>query len=336
MKNLKVGLIGLGKISSLHTEAIKKTEGIHLYSVCDINKDLLENFCRLNQVKGFTDYRDLLKDGADIIVISLPHYLHYEAGMAALEKGCHLVMEKPFAITMKECRNLFKTATQKNLKVVVADSAYHEPKIRKAREIVQSGKVGCFISGVCINYKDYYFSPERPGWFLDPEKSGGGELMNVGVHRIAAIRAVLGKEETDVKASVINPDKNRYKVEAHGTIFIRYADGTAFVLEEFGYYKLNPGLERCFHFNFENGVINLTDKLTLVYKDGGIEYPEIPDTETSPYMIHYREFLTAVKENKTPYPGALEGIKDVRVILAGYESAVGGSEVKLNTARWTI
>ena len=336
MKNLRAGLIGLGAISSLHADAIRQTEGVVLHSACDVNRKLLGDFCRLNADRGFVDYRDLFNDGVDVAVVCLPHYLHYKAGMTALEKGCHLVMEKPFAVSMKECRDLQEAAGRKDVKIMIADSAYYEPKIRKAREIVQSGKMGSFISGACINYKDFYFGPERPAWFLDPKKSGGGQLMNVGVHRIAATRAVLGKKETEVKASVVNPDKKKYRVDAHGTVFIRYAGGAAFILEDLGYYKASPDMERCFHFNFENGIINLSGKLNVVHKDGRTEYPEMPGEGLNPYQLHYRELVRAIEENREPYPGAVEGMRDVMVILAAYESARTGREVRLNTAGWKI
>lgn len=330
---IKVGIIGLGAIASEHIKAINALRELKLYSVCRRNREKLNKFCREYKVKGFTDYKELLEDGVDIAVIALPHALHYEVGMEALNCGCHLVMEKPFAVTMEQCRNLYKKAKEKNLKIVTADIVYHLPKIRKAREIVKSGKLGRFISAAIINYKDYYFHSQRPRWFLDPKMAGGGQLLNVGVHRVAFIRSIIGNGEKTVKASVgfFEPG---HRIEGNGLIFIGYKDSSAAIIEEIGYYKLHSQLDKCSHFNFEKGVINLSGKLNIVYKDGSIEYLKIPQEEGSGYLSHYKQMLSAIKEDRSPYPGAKEGIMDVRIILAAYESAKTGEEVRLDTPDW--
>lgn len=332
---MRVGIIGLGAIAPHHIKAINGFEELKLHSVCRRNEKKLNEFCREYKVKGFTNYKDLFEDGVDIAVVALPHALHYEVGMEALNCGCHLVMEKPFAVTMEQCRNLYKKAKEKNLKIVTSDSAYYLPKVRKARKIVKSGKLGKFISAAIIGYKDYYFHPSRPRWFLDPKMAGGGQLLNVGVHRMAFIRAIIGNGEKAVKASVgfFEPG---YKVEGNGLIFIGYEDGSAAVIEEIGYYKLHSNLDKCSHFNFEKGVINLSRKLNIVYKDGSIEYPKISQEEGSGYLSHYKQLLTAIEEDRDPYPGAREGIRDVRIILAAYESAKSGREVRLDAPDWKL
>lgn len=329
---MKVGIIGLGAIAPLHIKAIESINSLKLHSVCRRNKEELNKFCEKYNVKGFTNYNELLEDGVDIAVVALPHGFHYEVGMKALDYGCHLVMEKPFAVTMEQCKELIKNATEKNLKIVIADSVYQEPKIKKAKEIVKSGKLGRFISGSIINYKDY-FTADRPEWFFQPELAGGGQLINVGVHRIAIIRSIVGNNEVLVKASIgfFHPD---YKIEGNGSIFISYKDGSAVMIEENGYYKLHSNLDKCCHFNFENGVLNISDKLNIVYKDGSTEYFEVHQECESPYFLHYKELLAAIKENREPYPSAKEGIMDVRIILAAYESAKTGKEIRLDTVDW--
>ncbi|MFH0796440.1 MAG: Gfo/Idh/MocA family oxidoreductase [Candidatus Omnitrophota bacterium] len=334
MAKLKVGIIGLGAIASSHIKAINAIRELRLHSVCRRNKEELDKFCKEYRVKGFTDYRKLLEEGVDIAVVAVPHHLHYEAGMKALDCGCHLVMEKPFAISIKQCRDLYQKAKEGNLKIVTADSSYYLPRIRKAREIINSGKLGRFISGGIINYKNY-FTPNRPVWFLEPELAGGGQLLNVGVHRVGLVRALIGSGEITVKASVGFFQPN-CRIEGNGSIFIGYGDGSAVMLEENGYYKLNPHLEKCCHFNFENGVINLSGKFNVIYKNGAVEYYEADQAENRPYLPHYQEIVSAIKENRTPYPGAKEGILDVKIILAAYESAKTGKEVRLDNARWNI
>ena len=334
MREMRVGVIGLGAISHLHIQAIKGCEELKLYSGCSIDKNQLDKFCREHRVKGFTDYRELLEEGVDIVVVAVPHYLHYEIGMKALDCGCHLMMEKPFAIAMEQCRALYRKAKEKGLKVMTADISYYLPEVEKTREIIRSGRLGRFISGSIIHYRDY-FTPDRPAWFLSPELAGGGPLLNIGVHRVGLIRALIGSGEIVVKASIgfFQPG---VRIEGNGSVFIGYKDGSAVLWEENCYYKITPEMEKCFHLNFENGVINLSnDSVNIIYKDGSVESHKI-DTTKSPYLPHYKEIISAIKEDRKPYPGAEEGIMDVRVILASYESAKTGKEVRLDNTDWDI
>ena len=324
---MKVGIIGVGAIAHYHMLAIAGIQELTLRAACDKDSDRLDEFCNKYDCRGFADYRDLLGD-VDVAVVATPHALHYQAGIAALNHGCHVVMEKPFAVTMREGMHLLEKAKETNLKIVTAESMYHVPEVRMAREITDSGRLGRFISGSIINYKDY-FASSRPGWFLEPELAGGGQLINVGVHRIAHARSVIGGEEISVKASVgfFHPG---CRVEGNGSVFVGYKDGSSLMLEENGYYRLHQHLDRACHFNFEHGVITFGDKLSVVHKDGSIEYPEVTESSDNPYQMHYKQLVAAIRDDRPPYPGALEGLMDARIILASYESARTGREVRLD------
>ena len=233
---------------------------------------------------------------------------------------------------MDQCRELYRRAREKGVRVITADSAYHLPEVVHAKELIRTRKLGRFISGSFINYKNY-FTPGRPQWFLRPELAGGGQLINVGVHRIALIRAMVGDGEISVKASVgfFQP---HCSVEGNGSIFIGYQDGSAVLLEENGYYAGSKEQQSACHFNFEQGIVNLGGKLSLVFRDGTVEYPKIPAQKGNSYLPVYRKLLSALAENKQPYPSDREGILDVRIILAAYASAREGKEVRLDSPAW--
>jgi len=324
---MKAGIIGVGAIAHYHRLAIAGIQELTLHAACDTDGDRLDEFCNQYGCRSFADYRDLLGE-VDVAVIATPHALHYPVGLAALDQECHIVMEKPFAVAMREGLHLLEKAKETNLKIVTAESMYHVPEVRIAREMASSGKLGEFISGSIINYKDY-FTSSRPAWFLQPELAGGGQLINVGVHRIAHARSIIGGEEVSVKASVgfFQPG---CEVEGNGLLFVGYKDGSSLMLEENGYYRLHPQLDRACHFNFEHGVITFGDKLSVIHKDGSVEYPDVPPNADNPYQVHYQELVAAIRDDRAPYPGALESLKDARIILAAYESARTGREVWLD------
>jgi len=333
---LRVGIIGAGAIASTHAEAIRHIPGLKLVGAARRNMDKCREFARQYRCKPYQSWEDMLEDGLDIAVVALPHYLHFEAAMAAIEKGCHVMLEKPAAMDLDQCRAITAAAQKAGRKVMVADIAYHLPGVIKAREIISSGRMGKFIMGSMINYR-FYFAKDRPSWFLEKQKAGGGMLFNLGVHRMAVVRSVVPEEEMVVKASV-GFFRQGCEVEGNGMIFIGYPDGTAVVLEECGYLEAPEELNKGMHFTFENGILgDVAGRLWISDKKGNVERPKLsPSLPGGVYQPLYEEMLSAIREDRDPWPGIVQGAKDVRVILAAYESARTGQQVELRGPKWEI
>ena len=335
MENLRVGIIGAGAIAPPHADGIKQVQGLELVGVVRRNMEKCREFAKQYGCKPYQDWRVMLDDGIDIAVIALPHDLHFEAAMTAIEKGCHVMLEKPVAMNLTECREIATAAQKAGRKVMTADIAYHLPGVLKTREIISSGRMGKFIMGSIINYR-FYFTGDRPGWFLQSEKAGGGMLFNLGVHRMAVVRSVVAEDECVVKASIGYFQKG-CEVEGNGMIFIGYPDGTAVVLEECGYLKPPKELNKGMHFTFENGILgDITGKLWLSDKQGVVDLPKITSPPGGVYQPLYEELYSAIKANREPWPGLAQGARDVRVIWAAYESATTGRQVDLNCPEWKI
>ncbi|MFH1007627.1 MAG: Gfo/Idh/MocA family oxidoreductase [Candidatus Latescibacterota bacterium] len=198
---LSVGIIGVGAIAPSHAEGIRHISGLKLVSAAGQDQEQCRAFSWQCGCQPYSDWRKMITDGLDIAVVALPHFLHLEAAVTALEAGCHVLLEKPAAVNLSQCRALSEAAHRSRRRVMMADLAYHLPGIVMARQLVASGRMGRFIMGGIVNYR-FYFAEERPAWFLEKEQAGGGLLLNLGVHRMAAIRSVLGGEECVVKASV--------------------------------------------------------------------------------------------------------------------------------------
>jgi len=332
---LKVGIIGAGAIASPHADGIRQVPGLKLVGAVRRNQEKCRKFAEQYGCKPYQDWRTMLDDGVDIAVVALPHHLHFEAAMAAIEKGCHVMLEKPAALNLAECRQISAAAKESKCKVMTADIAYHLPGILKARQIVSSGRMGKFIMGSIINYR-FYFTEDRPGWFLEKEKAGGGILFNLGVHRMAVVRSVVPEEESAVKASV-GFFQEGCEVEGNGMIFIGYPDGTGVVLEECGYLGVPKELNRGMHFTFENGILgDVTGNLWVSDKKGNVEFPNLLAPPGGVYQPLYEEMLSAIKEDREPWPGLAQGAKDVRVILAAYESARTGQQIELTSPEWEV
>ena len=185
-----VAFIGLGAIAGSHLPAIAAQDGLRLVGVCDRDEHALRERAAAHGVAGYRDYRDLLAAGADVAVVALPHHLHCEVAVAALQDGCHVLVEKPLAVSVEQCRAMLQAARRGRCILAVSDTAAYHPGALLTGERFRSGTLGRFLSGVHHNVR-FYFHEGRPAWFLDPAASGGGMFVNVGLHRLAQTRACL-------------------------------------------------------------------------------------------------------------------------------------------------
>jgi predicted dehydrogenase len=203
MERIRVGLIGVGGISSLHYLGYKDNPQAELHAICDVNKELLQRRVREWGVqKAYSDYRELLSDPAvDAVEVITPHHLHASIGIAALEAGKHVSMQKPMAMNVAECDALI-AATKRSGKLfrVFENFRYYPPLVR-AKELLDSGVIGEPLSirmkivqgSMGKGWKVPY---SRWAWRFDAAQSGGGRIMfDYGFHIFPIAMWFLGEME---------------------------------------------------------------------------------------------------------------------------------------------
>lgn len=337
MKKVTIGLIGIGDILSSHLDALKANPEYKLTSICRRSAERLNVQADELGVKGFTDYRDLLADRPDVVLISLPHSLHYPAALDAVDAGCHVLIEKPAAVSVTEVNGLIAAAGKAGRAIVVTESGYWLPANRTAREIVRNGVLGRLLFGNFTSHR-FYFTESRPPWFLKSASSGGGQFMNVGLHRIAAVRCIVGDayEEVSVTASVhrIHPE---YDIESATQAMVTYAGGEAVTYEECGYFRPPAELPAGLHFVFEKGILGVAaGDVWTSDRDGNVTHHDlVAGPEGGSYGAIYREMLKAMA-GRDHYPTIRHGAKDVRVAAAAYASAETRATIDLNDDAWRL
>ena len=337
MTKITIGLIGVGDIVSSHLNALKANPEYELMGICRRSADKLKTQAADLGVDGYTDFHDMLAEKPDVVLISLPHNLHYTVALEALKAGCHILMEKPVVISMKEANGLIAAAKKANKTVVPTESSYWLPVYRTAREIVESGKLGRLLFGNITNHR-FYFAENRPNWFLKSETSGGGQFMNIGIHRMAAIRTIIGDDykEVSVTASV-HRIHDKHDIEAATQAIVMYEDGAAMTYEECGYFKPPSELSNGIHFVFEKGMLGINaGKVWTSDRDGNTTYHKLlPEPEGGPYGALYGQMLKALK-GKNHYPTLYHGIADIRTALAAYISSEKQDTMNLRDTEWLI
>lgn len=190
------GLIGCGDISRKRVApALRDTAGCELVAVSRGRAELAADFAReFGARRWYSNWRELLTDAAvDAVYIATPVDLHAEQAIAAAEAGRHILCEKPMALTTAQCDRMIDACQANGVKLGIAYYRHFYPVIRRMKELIASGEIGTPVL-TQINAFEMFNPP--PGaerhWLLEPERSGGGPMMDFGCHRIEVLLNLLG------------------------------------------------------------------------------------------------------------------------------------------------
>jgi len=223
-KKIKIGIIGLGTMGTGHYTRIKSLPEFEIVGLADINPAALKNYAEPKYATGF----ELIeKGGVDAVVIVTPHFDHVPLAVAALEKGLHVLVEKPVAVEVKEARRLVAAAHKDKTRVVaVMFNCRTSPVYKKMREMVAAGEVGDLqrISMVVT----HWFRPEAyfksAGWRASWGGEGGGALLNQAPHSLDLLQWIGGMPAR-VTANVGFGKRHDIEVEDEVTALLEYPSG---------------------------------------------------------------------------------------------------------------
>jgi predicted dehydrogenase len=187
---MRVAIIGCGLIGLKRARALGSHE---LVTACDSDIERAKSVCSAaGSGTAVTDWKEAAGNkAADIVIVSTTNNWLTPVGLYALQQGKHVLVEKPAARYRKELVPFVKMAQKTDKKVKVGFNLRCHPALKKAREIVDSGKMGelMFVRGRYGHGGRIGYDKE---WRADPEVSGGGELIDQGVHLIDLSRLFLG------------------------------------------------------------------------------------------------------------------------------------------------
>lgn len=206
-----IGILGAGGIAALsHLPEIAAVADLRVTHICGRTESRLRLLCERFDVPRYsTNWGDLLADSAlDGVIVALPHPLHAEAGLAVLERGLHLFMQKPLCTTLGEADQLVAASEMRPQQIVYCRPSFSAVVYEMRRQLAARA-IGT-ISGALARHShggpevyyaevsDSFNEPRVEGdfWFYDADQAGGGALIDMGVYAIANIVALLGKVES--------------------------------------------------------------------------------------------------------------------------------------------
>ncbi|MDF2924796.1 MAG: oxidoreductase [Paenibacillaceae bacterium] len=350
----KLGAIGTGGIfKAAHMNAWLEHPEVEIAAVCDIREDRAREIAELTGAgKYYTDYLNMLAEAdLDIVDICTPNLLHSEMAIAALNAGKHVLCEKPDAVSPVEAQKMADAAKANGRQLMVMRNNRFTPNSKFLKELAQSGQMGDIYTGRCgwIRRRGI---PGKGGWFTTKELSGGGPLIDLGVHFIDLAMWIMGNPkpvavsgatytkfaEAEVSDSVHSNfgDKQEggvFDVEDLATGFIRFENGATLQIE----FSWASNIEEEVNFlelrGTKAGASLRLGELRIFSEAAGVLTDIKPVTSgvkhAQMHTENIRHFVDCLEGRAVPTIVPEQGVDMIKILSALYQSAALGKELRL-------
>ena len=352
MAKWKVGIIGTGGIVGCHRGHYLNDPRIEVVALCDIveEKALWYKKEFFPNAKVYTDYKELLKDESiDSVDICTPNYLHSIIAVDAFAAGKHVFCEKPDAVNVEEVLKMNEAAKKAGKTLMVMRNNRFAGASVMAKKFIDRGEMGEIYCGRC-GWQRRRGIPGKGGWFTTKAQSGGGPLIDLGVHMIDLAVWLMGNP-TPVSVSANTYCKfanSDLSDSANSNFGEKKAEGT-FDVEDLamGMIRFDNGAVLQIEFSWASNIkkerrfVELRGtKAGLKWEDGRVEYFTEMDGQLvdvcptniaggSDHERNLKNFYDVVIDGAEPCFKPQQGIDMIKILCAIYESAKTGKEIVL-------
>lgn len=356
-EKVRFGIIGAGAIvRESHVPAIKKLAEAELVAICRRNKEKANRLAREWQVKEvYYDYQDLVKSkNINAVIIATPNLYHRQNTIAAAEEGKHVLCEKPMATNLKDTREMVKACTKNKVKLQIGFNQRFWNQVKIAKTLIDEGTIG-EIKAFSTTYREKWdLYPSDTNYLDHFDLSGGGCLIDLGIHRIDMARFLAGEIKevcAEIKHSVTPA-----KLDDNSWILCNFFNGATGCISSD---KFSPAAPNETALYGTKGTIYLSTEtfnpfqpvpLAIYTEKPAHEIPDIvlkyfyptfltdrPEKrwisiippKDDPYLAQLKAFCESIIEDKEPPVTGIDGVKSLEVVLASYKSAKERKWVKL-------
>jgi len=352
MDKIRLGIVGLGNMGSIHLSYLLKGDviGATATAICDIDKTALDKFAASSKLPAFAKYQELLDSKTvDAIIIATPHYSHTEIAAAAFAKGIHVLCEKPIAVTVKAAREINElwTKNYQRLKFGIMFQQRTSPVYGKVRELIAGGELGEItrVTWMCTDWFRSWAYYASGGWRATWEGEGGGVLINQCPHTLDMMYWITGMIPRRVTAVARLGHTHPIEVEDEVSAIMEYPNGAI------GHFMAStgeaPGTGRA-EIAGDHGKITIEQGRTVRFgrtrqsvKEFNRTTPEsfstcetwdfeVPvKTVKDGHAIITQNFVNAVLKDEKLIAPAIEGIKGLETGNAMLMAGITGTPVEL-------
>ena len=315
MKEVNVGVIGVGAMGLNHARVYSRIENANLLAISDLMKDKADEVAATYNATSYKDYKEVLEiPEIDAVSVCVPTTHHHQVVMDAIEYDKHVLVEKPIAFTLKEAREMVKAAKKSDLKLATGHVERFNPVVQEAKALIQDGAIGNVVST----------SAKRVGPF-PPRIKDVGVTVDLAIHDLDVMYYLLDDPIKEVYANM-GSILEKCEYEDHAEIMTKFASGVIGMLEV---NWLTPYKKRKLEITGVDGIISLDyiDQTVDVY---GKFTQKIGVEQKEPLKEELSSFLHSIINDETPAITGEDGIYALKGVLAAMESARREIPVKIN------
>lgn len=358
-REVRFGMIGLGWPGVNHARGLARVEGACLTAASDLTPERREAFAgEFAPRKMYEGYEDLLADpDVDAVVVSLPNFLHFPVTLAAIQAGKHVLCEKPPTLNLAEIETIRDEVQKRGLTYGFGRQLRFSTPMLAAKQAVEEGRLGKIYHARTRWLRLRGIPVGIGGWFTNKARSGGGALIDIGIHALDAAWFLAGSPRPlSVSAQVgaffasTVPGDVRFDVEDSAFAFIRFEGGLAITLESTWAANLEHPAKPV------GSTMEIMD--TVLYGDAAslqmdppailsadpqdparilqtplpADDPSLPRPEMHTLNFHrqIQDFTNAIRTGTPPINHIGQAVDLMKMLMAAYESGATGREVRLD------
>lgn len=341
---VNMAVIGLG-VGRWHADSWIQTSNTRLIAVCDADEKKLAQAKEHYGVKGYTSYQELCEDEeVDAVSVCVPNYLHAPISIYALEHGKHVLCEKPLANTVSAGEAMVSAAKKSGLVAMVAMKFRYTNEAVYIHRLLEEGKLGEIYYGWTTYLRQLGGIPGMGGWFTRKPLSGGGPMIDNGVHFLDVLWWLMGcPKPTRVSGATYAkfgplgkgaigwnrvPTPDEFSVEDLATAIIHFENGASVLIDN-GWAGFVPSEVISLRVMGTKGGATMWPFAVCEESEDGKVSTSVPDLSNVHAQTQFFHFADCILNNKTPISSFENCLIVLKMLCAVYESADAKTEVKI-------
>lgn len=335
------GIIGCGRISDNHIQAAISA-GLTITALCDVSTESMHRVkeqYQLTEAVCYTDYHQMLHQPPQLVTIATGSGTHASMTIDCANAGCHVIVEKPMALSLDDCDSMIEAAKRNDVRLCVCQQNRFNRSVQKIRHALDSGKFGHLYHGTA--QVRWHRSPEyyaQAAW-RGTWKKDGGALMNQCIHSIDLLRWMMGDEVAEVIGLTVNLAHPAIETEDLGLAIVKFSNGA---------YGMVEGTTNVYPENLGASLSLFGEKGTAICGGNSMECIDTWRFEGEDETEICREFsrksqsvygfghkplyfdmIEAIRTGSAPLVDGYAGRRAVELVLAIYLSSRSGKAVQL-------
>lgn len=351
---IRIGILGAGFIGKVHIQTFCLLEGVEITAVFDVNRQLVEQVADEYHIPNVYTSSDALfrADKVDAVIIGAPNKFHKPLAIQALQAGKHVLLEKPMALNGAEAVEIYRAQQQSGKIVMLAHQMRWEWVNQEIKKQAAQGAFGR-IYHAKIGWLRRKGIPGWGSWFTRMDESGGGPLIDIGVHLLdlgrylmgapkpvtvfGAVYAEFGPRKKGLGAWGTPNWEGCFDVEDLASALIRMEDGSSVTLDVSWAAHIEKDNEVFIRLMGTEGGVSISNAHAVLCGekfDHSVNIDLHPPEQLPDARIAFSQhFIRCIRTNTPPMTDALSGLTNNIIIDAIYQSAKSGKSIDLD---WSV